>query len=95
MRLPVVSAKSELSANPFQSSGSIVSSLNSYLGSLCASSTPTCSNSTLTSAQSTISSDCSSDISGGGTSATEIQVLETILENYSEVYAAACSKNST
>ena len=76
-------------------STSIIAPLNTYLGSLCSSSTPQCSNSTLTSSQSTISSGCSSDISGGGTTATEVMALESALTYYNEVYTAACAKNST
>ncbi|KAK1922841.1 hypothetical protein DB88DRAFT_492900 [Papiliotrema laurentii] len=76
-------------------SGSIVGDVNSYLGSLCADSTPTCSNSTLTSAQSTISSACSSDLAAGGTDATEVKLLQALLQSYPQVKTAACAKNST
>ncbi|WVQ99459.1 hypothetical protein IAU59_006594 [Kwoniella sp. CBS 9459] len=75
--------------------GSVVGTVNSYLSSLCSSDTPTCSNSTLTSAESSLQSGCSSDISGGGTSAVEVQGLITLLKNYDHVYAAGCSKNTT
>ncbi|RXK38305.1 hypothetical protein M231_04478 [Tremella mesenterica] len=75
--------------------GSIIDPLNAYLSTLCASSTPTCDNSTLSSAQSSVSSACSSDISAGGTGATEIDGLLTILKSYPQIYGAGCSKNST
>nr|XP_019001197.1 uncharacterized protein I203_06393 [Kwoniella mangroviensis CBS 8507]OCF64658.1 hypothetical protein I203_06393 [Kwoniella mangroviensis CBS 8507] len=77
------------------SNDSITSTINTYLGSLCSSSTPTCDNSTLTSAQSSVNSACSSDYSAGGTDAIEIQGLVGLLGNYNEIYAAGCSKNST
>ncbi|WWD17278.1 hypothetical protein CI109_101718 [Kwoniella shandongensis] len=77
------------------SGGSIVSSLNTYLSSLCATSTPSCSNATLSSAESTITSACSSDISGGGTNAAQVQALVTLINDYPQVYAGACSKNAT
>ncbi|WVQ80780.1 hypothetical protein IAT38_002885 [Cryptococcus sp. DSM 104549] len=82
--LPVLSA-----------SGSIIDSLDTYLKSLCGSSTPTCSNATLTSAQSSISSGCESDISAGGTDAAEVKGLLALIKNYDQVYAAGCSTNST
>ncbi|WVR07059.1 hypothetical protein IAU60_004098 [Kwoniella sp. DSM 27419] len=78
-----------------QNGGDLVSSVNSYLGSLCASSTPQCSNSTLTNAESNIQSGCSSDLSGGGTNAAEVNALLTLLKNYPQVIAAGCSKNTT
>ncbi|WWC70179.1 uncharacterized protein I206_104127 [Kwoniella pini CBS 10737] len=74
---------------------SITSTLNTYLTSLCSSSTPTCANGTLTSAQSSINSACSSDFSAGGTEAIEIKGLVGLLGNYNEIYTAGCSKNST
>ncbi|WWC62167.1 uncharacterized protein I303_104759 [Kwoniella dejecticola CBS 10117] len=74
---------------------SITSTINTYLTSLCSSSTPTCSNSTLSSAQSSVNSACQSDFSAGGTDAVEIQGLVGLLGNYDEIYAAGCSKNST
>ncbi|WVQ72442.1 hypothetical protein IAR50_001994 [Cryptococcus sp. DSM 104548] len=76
-------------------SSSVVDSVDTYLQSLCASSTPTCSNDTLTSAQSSIQSGCSSDISEGGTSGTEVSALQGLLEHYTEFQAAACSTNSS
>ncbi|KAK8864426.1 hypothetical protein IAR55_001674 [Kwoniella newhampshirensis] len=76
-------------------SGSIVPALNTYLASLCSSDTPTCSNATLSSAQSSLTSDCASDISGGGTNAAEVGALVTLIHDYPQVYAAACSRNST
>ncbi|RSH87395.1 hypothetical protein EHS25_003305 [Saitozyma podzolica] len=76
-------------------SGSIIDPLNTYLASLCSSSTTTCSNTTLSSAETSLSSSCSSDISGGGTDAQEIEALLAALNSYPEVYTAACSKNST
>jgi hypothetical protein len=78
-----------------QGSGSIIDPLNTYLASLCSSSTTTCSNTTLSSAETSLSSSCSSDISGGGTDAQEIEALLAALNSYPEVYTAACSKNST
>ncbi|WVN88333.1 uncharacterized protein L203_103538 [Cryptococcus depauperatus CBS 7841] len=77
------------------SSGSIVGPTNNYLSSLCKSSTPACSNDTLTSAQSSINSGCSSDLSGGGTNALQVQSLLGILKHYDQFHAAACSTNST
>lgn len=76
-----------------QTSGSIVDPLNSYLGDLC--SAPQCSNSTLSSAESSLQSSCSSDLSGSGTAAAEVGALLAALQNYPEVYTAACSKNTT
>ena len=75
--------------------GSIVDPLNSYLSTLCSSSTPTCSNSTLSSAQSAIQSGCSSDISSGGSDGEEVEALVAALNYYPEIYSAGCSKNST
>lgn len=79
----------------FTSSGSVISPLNNYLNSLCASSTPKCSNSTLTSANNTLNSACSSDVSGGGSAATIIQTVQQVLGSYPQFITAACSKNST
>ncbi|ORY33995.1 hypothetical protein BCR39DRAFT_518065 [Naematelia encephala] len=82
--LPVLSA-----------SGSIIDSVNSYLSNLCATSTPTCTNSTLTSAESSVQSGCSSDISGGGTNAAEVDALLSLLQFYPQVHTAGCAKNQT
>ncbi|ODN94275.1 hypothetical protein L198_05131 [Cryptococcus wingfieldii CBS 7118] len=60
-----------------------------------ADSTPTCSNDTLTSAQSSIDSGCSSDISDGGSSGTEVSALKGLLAHYTEFQAAACSTNTS
>lgn len=78
-----------------KSSGSVVDPLNSYLKSLCSSSTPTCSNDTLTSASSSLNSSCSSDLNDGGTNGAEVKALLILLRDYSQVYAAACSTNSS
>ncbi|EAL23627.1 hypothetical protein CNBA2740 [Cryptococcus deneoformans B-3501A] len=77
------------------SSGSVVDSVNTYLKSLCGSSTPTCSNDTLTSASSSINSGCSSDISDGGTNGAEVTALLALINHYDQAYAAACSTNSS
>ncbi|KAI9639827.1 uncharacterized protein MKK02DRAFT_29798 [Dioszegia hungarica] len=76
-------------------SGSVITPLNNYLNSLCASSTPRCSNATLTSANSTIQSACASDASGGGQAATIIQTVGSVLQSYPYFITAACSKNTT
>ncbi|TYJ55973.1 hypothetical protein B9479_003358 [Cryptococcus floricola] len=76
-------------------SNSVVDSVDSYLKSLCADSTPTCSNDTLTIAQSSIDSGCSSDISDGGSSGTEVSALKGLLAHYTEFQAAACSTNTS
>ncbi|ADV20314.1 hypothetical protein I305_01046 [Cryptococcus gattii E566] len=77
------------------SSGSVVDPLNSYLKSLCSSSTPTCSNDTLTSASSSLNSSCSSDLNDGGTNGAEVKALLILLRDYNQVHAAACSTNSS
>ncbi|KAL7421868.1 hypothetical protein Q5752_003639 [Cryptotrichosporon argae] len=76
-------------------SGSIVSSLNTYLGELCSSSTPTCSNSTLASAYSSLNTSCASDVAAGGSDGAEVEGLLAIVGYYAEVQAAACSTNTT
>ncbi|WRT66393.1 uncharacterized protein IL334_003349 [Kwoniella shivajii] len=77
------------------SNSSVISTVNTYLTSLCSSSTPTCANGTLTSAQSSVQSACASDFSEGGTSAVEIQGLIGLLGHYDQIYDAGCSKNAT
>ncbi|WVW83937.1 hypothetical protein I302_105960 [Kwoniella bestiolae CBS 10118] len=77
------------------SNDSITSTVNTYLTSLCSSSTPKCDNGTLSSAQSSVNSACQSDYSAGGTDALQIQGLVGLLGNYDEIYAAGCSKNTT
>ncbi|OXG24763.1 hypothetical protein C366_00297 [Cryptococcus neoformans Tu401-1] len=77
------------------SSGSVVDPINTYLKSLCGSSTPTCSNDTLSSASSSINSACSSDLSDGGTSGAEVKTLLALINHYDQAYAAACSTNSS
>lgn len=99
--LPVLSVGSSLPAraianlNISKSSGSVVDPINTYLKSLCGSSTPTCSNDTLSSASSSISSACSSDLSDGGTSGAEVKTLLALINHYDQAYAAACSTNSS
>lgn len=76
-------------------SGSVIPSLNTYLTSLCSSSTPQCSNSTLTSANTTIANSCASDLSSGGSAAATVQALELVLTDYPYFYAGGCAKNTT
>ncbi|ORX36652.1 hypothetical protein BD324DRAFT_458985 [Kockovaella imperatae] len=76
-------------------SGSVIPSLNSYLSSICSSSTPRCSSSALQYANGNLTNSCSSDLSGGGNDATEIEALQQLLMHYDNVYDAGCAKNST
>lgn len=71
-------------------SGSIIPSIDSYLGTICTS--PPCSNSTLTSAESTIQSSCSSDLNNGSTL---VVALDTLLQNYTVVRDVACLQSTT
>lgn len=71
---------------------SAIDPLNGYLTSLCASSTPICSNETLTGAATNIKSGCGTELQDR----TSIpNILLTVLENYTPIRQAACSKNST
>lgn len=81
--------------NVIQGNGNLTDSLNTYLASLCSSSTPTCSDSTLQSALSTVNSSCASDLAAGGTDAATVITLQAVLTDYPQVRAGACSTNST
>lgn len=71
-------------------SGSIVSSLDSYFGTICTSSP--CSNSTISSAEGTIQTSCASDLSD---KTTLVVALDTLLYNYPAIREAACLKSSS
>ncbi|CAK9786312.1 unnamed protein product [Cutaneotrichosporon oleaginosum] len=71
---------------------SVVDPLNGYLTSLCASSTPTCSNSSLTSAASSVRSGCQQELADQSSIA---NLFLTVVENYTPIKTAACSKNAT
>lgn len=74
------------------STGSVVTPVGGYLTGLCNSTTPKCSNETLQQAQATITSNCSADLTSlGGL----LSFVNAVVSNYDDVYAAACSKNST
>ncbi|GMK54302.1 hypothetical protein CspeluHIS016_0108880 [Cutaneotrichosporon spelunceum] len=81
--LPVLSSGGNSSAVP---------ALNGYLSSLCASSTPTCTNATLSSAASRVRNGCTQELAN---SASIPSVILTVLDNYTPIQKAACSKNTT
>lgn len=75
------------------SSGSVVSSIDSYLGTLCGSSN--CSSSAIENATSVIDAGCASDLSSGNQLVT---VARTVVANFNSVKEAVClqqSSNST
>ncbi|BEJ11114.1 hypothetical protein CspHIS471_0105360 [Cutaneotrichosporon sp. HIS471] len=80
---------------PVISSGgnsSVVGPLNGYLTSLCASSTPTCTNASLTTAASRVRSGCTQELADP---ASIPNLFLTIVDNYTPIKVAACSKNET
>lgn len=72
--------------------GSLVQPLDTYLSKLCSNSTPGCSNDTLSSAKSSLEKGCAEDMKNPTSPAT---ILISVIDSYDNIYAAACSKNST
>jgi hypothetical protein len=71
---------------------SVVDPLNGYLTSLCASNTPTCSNSSLSSAADSVRRGCTEELAD---QASIPNLFLTIVDNYTPIKTAACSKNET
>ncbi len=71
---------------------SVVDPLNGYLTSLCSSNTPICSNSSLTSAANSVRRGCTEELAD---QASIPNLFLTIVDNYTPIKTAACSKNET
>lgn len=80
---------------PVISSGgnsSVVDSLNGYLTAFCSKDTPQCKNDSLTSAATSVRNGCQDELADP---ASLPNLFLTVLDNYTPVRGAACSKNET